>query len=61
MADFPLLVRYKAPDGTFSARVHADTPKQARGFIAQWREQGFTEFEIEDANGQPVKLEALKV
>lgn len=59
MAVFPLLLRYKAPDGSFGARVHADTLEQARGFLAQWRDQGFTDFDIEDATGQPVKEASL--
>jgi hypothetical protein len=54
MANFPLLVRYKGADGKWSARVHADTAEQARGFLAQWRKQGFTEFDIEDPGGQPL-------
>lgn len=60
MANFPLLLRYKAPDGTMSARVHADTVEQAHSFLAQWRKQGFSEFDIEDATGQPVKEESLR-
>jgi len=59
MANFPILVRYKGPDGNWSARVHADTADQAKGFIQQWKEQGHTEFDGEDANGQPINLKKL--
>jgi hypothetical protein len=55
MADFPLLLRYKNPNGSVGPQVHADTLEQARGFLVQWREQGFSQFVIEDATGQPVK------
>jgi hypothetical protein len=55
MANFPLLLRYKKPDGSVGPQLHADHQGQARDFLTQWREQGFTEFVIEDATGQPVK------
>jgi hypothetical protein len=54
MANFPLLLRFKCADGSYGARAHADTTEQACGFLAQWRAQGFTEFDIEDATGQSV-------
>jgi hypothetical protein len=60
MADFPLKLKCKNPDGSVGPQVYADTVDQARGFLAQWRGQGFTEFVIEDATGQPVKEASLK-
>jgi hypothetical protein len=59
MADFPLKLRYSFTDGSVGPGVLADDIAQARSFLAQWREQGFTKFAIEDVNGQPVRLEDL--
>jgi hypothetical protein len=55
MANFPLLLRYKRPDGSVGPQAHADHPVQALDFLAQWRKEGFAEFVIEDATGQPIK------
>jgi hypothetical protein len=59
MADFPLKLRYKRADGTVGSGVLADDLQQARGFLAQWRQEHFTEFMIEDANGNPVRVADL--
>jgi len=55
MPDMPLKVRFKHANGTYSARVMADEVSQVIDYLKQWRSQGHTEFDIEDANGNPVK------
>ena len=60
MADYPIAVRFKGPDGKWSARVLADTPEQVNSYVQQWNEQGHTEIDAEDATGQPVDPKALK-
>ncbi len=60
MLNFPLLLRFKPAGGGYSPWVHADTVEQARGFLLQWRQEGYKEFDIEDAQGNPVGEDQLK-
>jgi hypothetical protein len=58
-ADFPLTMRFRRTDGSFSEAAVADDVKTARDFLAQWRHAGHSEFVIEDSAGQPVDVAKL--
>jgi hypothetical protein len=57
---FPIMTRYKQADGRWSAQSHADTLEQARDHVRQYRQNGYTEIDIVDADGYPIAEDALR-
>jgi hypothetical protein len=49
----PIVTRYKQADSRWSPAVHADTLEQAREHVRQYRQNGYTEIDIVDADGYP--------
>jgi hypothetical protein len=55
----PISTRYKQADSRWSAAVRAETLEQAREHVRQYRQNGYTEIDIVDADGYPIGEDAL--